>query len=110
MTLETIIMSDVKNLVLTILNKKGLHARAAAKFVVVVNAHQSEVKVTRVGGTPNMFDELDGYCSALGSSVLGILTLGAEKGAQIRLEATGADAEAVLIALQTLIHNKFDEE
>jgi phosphotransferase system HPr (HPr) family protein len=47
---------------------------------------------------------------ASGGSVLGILTLGAEKGAQLRLEATGEDAQKVLDNLRDLIDRKFDEE
>ena len=90
-------------------NAKGLHARAAAKFVTVVNSFSSEVKVTRVGGCPNLFEEQRDYWAASGGSVLGILTLGAEKGAKISVEAHGDDAEQVLAALEALINNKFDE-
>ena len=96
--------------ILTIKNKKGLHARAAAKFVRVVNAHNADVKVTRVNCTPPLFNDCDDLWRASGGSVLGILTLGAEKGAQIRVEATGDDAQVVLNELHDLIERKFDEE
>jgi phosphocarrier protein HPr len=96
--------------VLTIQNQKGLHARAAAKFVRVVNACDAQVRVTRVNCTAQLFDDCEDPWMASGGSVLGILTLGAEKGAQIRLEATGTDAQKVLDDLRALIDRKFDEE
>lgn len=96
--------------VLTIQNQKGLHARAAAKFVQVVNAREADVKVTRLNCTAQLFDDCEDPWMASGGSVLGILTLGAEKGAQIRLEATGKDAQTVLDELRDLIDRKFDEE
>lgn len=96
--------------VLTIQNQKGLHARAAAKFVRVVNACDAEVKVTRVNCTAPLFEDCEDLWTAAGGSVLGILTLGAEKGAQIRLEACGADAQKVVDDLRELIDRKFDEE
>lgn len=95
---------------LTIQNAKGLHARAAAKFVKVVNSFEAEVKVTRVGSSAaTLFEEQDDYWAASGGSVLGMLTLGAEKGATIRLEACGEEAEKLLAALEELITRKFDE-
>ena len=96
--------------ILTILNKKGLHARAAAKFVRVVNACDAEVKVTRVNCTAPLFEDCEDLWTAAGGSVLGILTLGAEKGAHIRLEATGAEAQKVVDDLHAIIEKKFDEE
>jgi phosphocarrier protein len=96
--------------ILTIQNKKGLHARAAAKFVKVVNACNADVKVTRVNCTAPLFEDCEDLWMASGGSVLGILTLGAEKGAQLRLEATGEDAQKVLDNLRDLIDRKFDEE
>jgi phosphocarrier protein HPr len=96
--------------ILTIKNIKGLHARAAAKFVKVVNAHDAEVKVTRVNCTAPLFEDCEDLWTASGGSVLGILTLGAEKGAQLRMEATGEQAQDVLDALRELIDRKFDEE
>lgn len=105
-------MSDDAPLVeiLTIQNIKGLHARAAAKFVKVVNACDAEVKVTRVNCTSSLFEECEDLWTASGGSVLGILTLGAEKGVRLRLEASGKDARKVLDDLRDLIDRKFDEE
>lgn len=94
--------------VLTICNKKGLHARAAAKFVTVVNSHHSEVTVQREGCPQSLFDDQD-YWTASGGSVLGILTLGAEQGCQIRISAKGEDAPQVIAELKALIERKFDE-
>lgn len=96
--------------ILTIKNAKGLHARAAAKFVRVVNACDAEVKVMRVNCTAPLFEDCEDLWTASGGSVLGILTLGAEKGAELRLEATGRDARKVLDGLRDLIDRKFDEE
>lgn len=97
--------------VVTIQNRKGLHARAAAKFVRVVNARNASVKVTRLTVTQTLFEETDGEpWAASGGSVLGVLTLGAEQGAQLRLEATGEEAAQVLAELRELIDRRFDEE
>ena len=96
--------------ILTIQNAKGLHARAAAKFVRVVNACDAEVKVRRVNCTAPLFENCEDLWTASGGSVLGILTLGAEKGAQLRLEASGKEARKVLDELRALIDRKFDEE
>lgn len=96
--------------ILTIKNQKGLHARAAAKFVRVVNALNADVKVTRVNCTAPLFEDCEDLWMASGGSVLGILTLGAEKGAQIRIEASGQDAQQVVDDLRALIDSKFDEE
>lgn len=96
--------------IVTIQNIKGLHARAAAKFVKVVNACNAELSVTRVNCTAPLFEDCDDLWTASGGSVLGILTLGAEKGAQLRLEASGEEAQKVLDELSRLIDSKFDEE
>ena len=95
---------------ITITNLKGLHARAAAKFVKVVNAHDAHVKVSRTNCTQHLFPDTEEFQVADGSSVLGILTLGAEKGAEICISAEGADAEKVMMELCELIARKFDEE
>lgn len=97
--------------IVTICNRKGLHARAAAKFVQVVNRHKAQVKVTRLTVTQSLFEEADGeQWAASGGSVLGVLTLGAEQGAQLRLEACGEEAGLVLAELRELIERRFDEE
>jgi phosphocarrier protein len=83
---------------LTIVNVKGLHARATAKFVQCCDRFDAVVTVTKD-------DETVG-----GSSIMGILTLGAAKGSSILVTASGPDAEAVLDALAELVANRFGEE
>ena len=83
---------------LTIVNMKGLHARATAKFVQCCDRFDAIVTVTKD-------DETVG-----GSSIMGILTLGAAKGSSIVVTASGPDAQAVLDALAELVANRFGEE
>ncbi len=83
---------------IAIVNRKGLHARATAKFVQCVEQFVAEVTVSRAGETVG------------GTSIMGILTLGAGIGSTIIVTAKGAEAEEVLDALTTLIGNKFGEE
>jgi len=82
---------------ITIKNKLGLHARAAAKFVKVANRFNSSVKIIKDE------NEIDG------KSILGILTLAATKGTKIILRISGSDEAAALRALVNLIKNKFQE-
>ena len=84
--------------VFTILNDKGLHARASARFVEVVEKFESEVIV-----------EKDGL-EASGSSIMGLLMLAASKGTSIKVTLNGNDAEALVLALEELINSKFGEE
>jgi phosphocarrier protein HPr len=81
-----------------IVNRKGLHARATAKFVQCVEQYSAEVTVSRAGETVG------------GSSIMGILTLGAGIGSTIIVTAKGPEAADVLDALATLIGNKFGED
>lgn len=81
----------------TIKNKLGLHARAAVKFVNLSNRFRSSVKIVKDGS------EIDG------KSILGILTLAATQGTAIRLQVSGRDEEAAMMALVKLIDNRFDE-
>ena len=78
-------------------NKLGLHARAAVKFVNLANRFVSSVKVVKDG------NEIDG------KSILGILTLAATQGSEIRLIVSGRDEKDAVAALTTLIHNRFEE-
>ena len=84
--------------VFTILNDKGLHARASARFVEVVEKFESEVLV-----------EKDGL-EASGSSIMGLLMLAASKGTSIKVTLNGNDAEELVLALEELINSKFGEE
>ena len=81
-----------------IVNRKGLHARATAKFVQCVERFESAIKVTRCGETVG------------GDSIMGSLTLGAGLGSTITVAAIGSDAEAALEALATLVANRFGED
>ncbi len=81
-----------------IVNRKGLHARATAKFVQCVDGFEADVTVSRGGETVG------------GQSIMGILTLGAGKGTTISVAATGRDAEAVIEALAQLVSSKFGED
>ncbi len=81
-----------------IINRLGLHARAAAKFVKLANRFGSSVKI-----------EKDGVAID-GKSILGILTLAAVQGSKITLKISGKDEKSALKALKDLIANRFDEE
>ena len=81
-----------------IINKKGLHARATAKFVQCVDRFKSDIKVHRCGETVG------------GTSIMGILTLGAGIGSTITVAAIGEDAEQALDAIAALVASKFGEE
>jgi len=81
-----------------IVNRKGLHARATAKFVQCVDRFDAVVKVTRCGETVG------------GDSIMGILTLGAGLGSTITVSASGAQAEAALEALADLVSGRFGED
>jgi len=82
---------------LVIINKKGLHARATAKFVQCCEAYEAIITITKD-------DETVG-----GNSIMAILTLGAAKGATLRVTATGRDAEQALDALEALVASRFGE-
>jgi phosphocarrier protein HPr len=82
----------------TICNQRGLHARAAARFVKTAGLFNAEVRV-RKNGT-----------EVSGRSIMGLMMLAAAPGSVIRLAATGPDAEAAVAALAKLIECKFDED
>jgi phosphocarrier protein len=81
-----------------IVNKKGLHARATAKFVQCASRFESDISVTRSGETVG------------GTSIMGILTLGAGIGSKVTLIAKGPDAEEAINALSSLVASRFGEE
>jgi phosphocarrier protein len=81
-----------------IINKRGLHARASAKFVKMVEDFDADVTVTRGGETVG------------GTSIMGLMMLSAAPGTIITVSATGIDAEAAVAALAELVGNKFNEE
>lgn len=81
-----------------IVNRRGLHARATAKFVQCVDRFDADIKVTKCGETVG------------GDSIMGILTLGAGLGSTITVFASGAEARQALEALAELVSNRFGED
>ena len=81
----------------TIINRLGLHARAAARFVTVASHYPAEIQVAR------------GDRSVNGKSIMGVMMLAAGRGKQIEIHTEGEQAEAALDALCTLIADRFGE-
>ena len=90
--------NDTVNMRLKILNEKGLHARAAAKFVELVDTFDVRLVVKKDG------------LEASGDSIMGLLMLAASRGTEIELVASGKEAAETLSALSDLIENLFGEE
>ena len=84
-----------------IINKKGLHARAAAKFVKTVSGFEADVLVTKLGQ--------EDLPSVGGASILGLMMLGADPGSKLTINAMGRQAKEVVAALKELIETKFGE-
>lgn len=83
---------------LKIINKLGLHARAAAKFVNLASSFKSHVDIEKNGHRVN------------GKSIMGVMMLAASQGSVIILHAEGDDAEDCVSELSELVNNRFDEE
>lgn len=83
---------------LKIINEKGLHARASARFVEVVEAHDASAEVERDGMTVS------------GDSIMGLLMLGASKGTAIEVSTSGPEAPKLADALEALVANRFGED
>ena len=83
---------------LVIRNRKGLHARASARFVQTVEKFNADVRVTRGGETVG------------GTSIMGLMMLAAASGSAIIVEATGKEAAEVIEALSELINSRFGED
>jgi phosphocarrier protein HPr len=92
------IPSDAISAEIPIINKRGLHARASAKFVQTVERFKAEVWVTRGSETVG------------GTSIMGLMMLSAGPGTTIVVSAVGAEAEAALAAITELCASKFNEE
>jgi phosphocarrier protein HPr len=84
--------------VIRIVNEKGLHARASAKFVQTVEKFEADVRVMRCGE------------SVGGTSIMGLMSLAAARGTDITVDAIGKDAEAVVAAIDSLVSGRFGEE
>ncbi|PPB82251.1 phosphocarrier protein [Albidovulum inexpectatum] len=83
---------------LKIINEKGLHARASARFVEVVEAHDARAEVSRDGMTVS------------GDSIMGLLMLGAFKGTEIEIRTSGNEAVKLADALEALVADRFGED
>jgi phosphocarrier protein len=83
---------------ITIINKLGLHARAAAKFVSLASTFSSEIQVSKDGKTVN------------GKSIMGVMMLAASQHSQITVSADGDDEKLALEKIQRLIDDRFGED
>lgn len=83
---------------LTIVNKLGLHARAAAKLVTLAGQFSATIKLNKGTRTVN------------GKSMMGVMMLAAAQGSQVQVATTGEDAQAALDAIAQLIADRFGEE
>ncbi len=90
-------MNDVRKEV-RISNKRGLHARASAKFVTLASGLPSQITVAKDGS------------SVTGTSIMGLMMLGAAMGDSIVISAKGPEAEESLVKLVTLVEDKFGED
>jgi phosphocarrier protein HPr len=86
------------NRTVEIINKRGLHARASAKFVKMAATFDAEVRVSKDGHTVDA------------RSIMGLMMLAAAPGCCIDIEAEGAQAKAALDALTALVEARFDED
>lgn len=80
-----------------IINKLGLHARAAAKLVQCASGFTSRIEIERRGQSVNA------------KSIMGIMMLAASRGTRIKVEASGDDEQAALAAIEALINDRFGE-
>ena len=83
---------------LTIVNEKGLHARASAKLAALVEEFDAEATVSKDG------------LEAMGDSIMGLLMLAASRGTTIDVATEGSDAEALADAIEALVADRFGED
>lgn len=91
-------MTKTASRTVDIVNKRGLHARASAKFVKMASGFDAEVRVSKDGQTVDA------------RSIMGLMMLAAGPGCCIEIEAEGQQAEAAVEALSELVTSRFDEE
>ena len=91
-------MTQTASRTVDIINKRGLHARASAKFVKMASGFDAEVRVSKDGQTVDA------------RSIMGLMMLAAGPGCSIEIEAEGAEAEAAVAALEALVSARFDED
>ncbi|MCV0394681.1 MAG: HPr family phosphocarrier protein [Rhizobiaceae bacterium] len=92
------VKSDTLSRALEIINQRGLHARASARFVQTVSSFRADIQVEKGGVTVG------------GGSIMGLMMLAAGPGCSIRVTASGPDAKAALDALESLVASRFGEE
>lgn len=83
---------------ITIINKLGLHARAAAKFVTLASSFDSKIELARNGSAVN------------GKSIMGVMMLAASQGTELILRATGSDENDAIEKISELITDRFGED
>lgn len=83
---------------ITIVNKLGLHARAAAKFVTLASGFAADIRLLRNGRQVN------------GKSIMGVMMLAAAKGTRLEIQASGEDAQQALDCLEELVQQRFGED
>lgn len=91
-------MSEATSRTVEIVNKRGLHARASAKFVTLASTLPARVEVEKDGAR------------VVGTSIMGLMMLGAAIGDRVTISASGEGAEQTVFALAELVENKFGEE
>ena len=91
-------MSEAATRTVEIINKRGLHARASAKFVKTASGYDAEVRVSKDGQTVDA------------RSIMGLMMLAAGPGCCIEIEAEGAEPEAAVIAIEQLVSARIDED
>ncbi len=91
-------VSQMQHKTITIINKLGLHARAAAKLVTTASRYAAEINISHNGQTVN------------GKSIMGVMMLAASKGTEIIIAASGEDEDEALQAICQLVENRFGEE
>ena len=84
--------------VVDIVNRRGLHARASAKFVKLAETFDADIRVTK------------GSESVGGTSIMGLMMLAASIGCCVEISATGPQAQEAVEALSTLVQDKFEED
>lgn len=94
----------VTSITVEIINKKGLHARAAAKFVKVASAPNVQVGVVKLGQ-----DGEEDSPQVQGSSILGLMMLGADPGSKLQITVQGEQEQQVAAMIRELIENRFGE-
>jgi phosphocarrier protein len=101
-------MSNQQLIHVVLSNKKGLHARAAAKFVKTASQFDAKILVAKVTGVGVVQGSPPAESS--GGSILGLMMLGAECGATLRLSASGTQAAEVVEEIKKLIESRFGED